>query len=84
MILKDLHKDWTIINSQYLHRRLNFDTYAKTLNCVAQIGALAEQHNHHPVFEVGWGYVEVRVWSHDVNAITQRDYRLAQAIDDLS
>lgn len=81
MTFNKLHKDWSIQEGQYLTRHHNFDSYEKALEAVAKIGALAEVHNHHPVLEVGWKYVEIRLWSHDVNAITDRDYMLAEAID---
>ncbi len=49
-----------------------------------RIGAVAEELNHHPDLKLGWGKVEVEIFTHTVNGVTEKDYTLATAIDALS
>lgn len=51
---------------------------------VAGIAEAADAMDHHPDVDLRYGYVEVRMWSHDVGGITARDVRLARAISGLA
>ncbi len=60
--------------------RTNFDGAIAFVNAVA---AVANRLDHHPDIALSWNEVTIRTWSHDVDAITERDVRLAEAIDAL-
>ena len=61
--------------------RGDFDGSVAFVNAVA---AVANRLNHHPDIALSWNRVTIRTWSHDVNAITERDVALARAIDALA
>ncbi|MDQ6687745.1 MAG: 4a-hydroxytetrahydrobiopterin dehydratase [Actinomycetota bacterium] len=67
-----------------IQREMSTDDFATALALVNRIGTLAEEANHHPDLELGWGRVGVRLCSHDVGGVTQRDVDLAQQIDALA
>lgn len=67
-----------------LVRQFKFIDFASALEFVNQIGQLAEQHNHHPDIELGWGKVVVRLTTHSQGGITTKDQQLAAAIDELT
>ncbi len=51
---------------------------------VLKIAKLADAANHHPDMLLHkWNQLSIELFSHDVNAITDRDYKLAAAIDEL-
>ena len=58
--------------------------FATGLALVQGIGELAEQVNHHPDLDLRYGYLDVRLSSHDVGGITARDIRLAEGISRLA
>jgi 4a-hydroxytetrahydrobiopterin dehydratase len=58
--------------------RKHFDGSIAFVNAVA---AVANRLDHHPEIAVSWNEVTIRTWSHDVNAITERDATLAREID---
>ena len=65
-------------------REFQFDDFRAAMafiNCVAE---LAEEHEHHPeIFNV-YGRVRLTLTTHDAgNMVTEKDYRLAAAIDAL-
>ncbi len=51
---------------------------------VTKIAEAADEANHHPDVDLRYPHVTVSLKSHDVNAITARDLRLARAISDLA
>lgn len=67
-----------------LHARFGTADFASALELVNRIGAAAEEANHHPDLGLHWGRVDVRLSSHDVGGLTQRDVRLARTISALA
>lgn len=65
-----------------LHARFRTGDFATGLKLVEAIGAAAEKANHHPDVDLTYPLVTVRLKSHDVGGITQRDVRLAREISD--
>jgi 4a-hydroxytetrahydrobiopterin dehydratase len=50
---------------------------------MTQVAELAERQNHHPDWSNSWNKVVIELTSHDAQCLTERDFRLAQAIDSL-
>lgn len=67
-----------------LHTRLPLPDYATGLRLVAAVGAAAEQADHHPDLDLRYGALRVRLLSHDVGGVTQRDVDLARRITALA
>jgi len=59
---------------------LDFEAAITLINKIAE---LADKHNHHPKIENEYALVSLSLWTHDYGGITQRDFDLAHAIDDL-
>jgi 4a-hydroxytetrahydrobiopterin dehydratase len=61
--------------------RGNFDGSIAFVNAVAKT---ANEQNHHPDITISWSEVALTLSSHDAGGITERDFRLAEAIDALA
>jgi pterin-4a-carbinolamine dehydratase/catechol 2,3-dioxygenase-like lactoylglutathione lyase family enzyme len=51
---------------------------------VARIAAIAEAEGHHPDLRVTWRGVDVSIWTHAINALSENDFVLAAKIDRLA
>ncbi|MBW0092360.1 4a-hydroxytetrahydrobiopterin dehydratase [Pseudonocardia sp. KRD-184] len=71
--------DWRPLFAE-LRARFRTADFASALELVNRIGAVAEEADHHPDLGLAWGRVDVRLSSHDVGGLTQRDVRLARVI----
>lgn len=67
-----------------LHTRFVTGDFATGLALVNAIAAAAEEANHHPDVDLRYGRVDVRLSSHDVGGVTQRDLDLATRISALA
>lgn len=69
---------------QGLSQDFVFADFAEAFAFMTRVAFLAEKHNHHPDWSNSWNKVHITLRSHDAdNAITDRDRRLAAAIDEL-
>lgn len=75
---------WRVVDEHHLEKQYTFPDFAQGLAFTNRVGALAEEQNHHPDVSLSWGKVTLVLRSHDVGAITKRDYRLAATISRLS
>ncbi len=81
--LHRLGSGWVVVDERALLKRWTFDDFAGPLAFTNRVGALAEAQDHHPDIVLGWGRVELTLTSHDSGGVTERDLRLATAIDGL-
>ena len=67
-----------------LQTRIRTKNFATGLSVVNAIGAAAEEMNHHPDLNLRYTHVDVRLTSHDEDAVTDRDIRLGRAISSIA
>ena len=66
-----------------LHRSFTFENFEMALAFVNKVGALAEKEGHHPDLELGWGYVNILVYTHKINGLHENDFILAAKISSI-
>jgi len=74
---------WQVVDQHHLARAFQFPDFRAALDFVNRVGALAEAQGHHPDLVLAWGKVEVTVWTHKINGLTESDFILAAKIDRL-
>jgi 4a-hydroxytetrahydrobiopterin dehydratase len=74
---------WRVVDRHHLEKEFRFPDFARALAFTNEAGRVAEELNHHPDILLGWGRAKVMTWSHDAGAITERDWKLAAAIEQL-
>jgi len=87
--LSDFHRlladpaQWKIIDEHHIVRSYKFPDFKSALAFVNRVGELAEQQGHHPDILLRWGKVEITLWTHAVDGLTESDFILAAKIDQL-
>jgi 4a-hydroxytetrahydrobiopterin dehydratase len=67
-----------------LQTRIRTPNFATGLSVVNAIGAAAEAVDHHPDLDLRYTHVDVRLSSHDVRGVTDRDISLARTISSIA
>ena len=81
--LKSQVPDWQVVQGHHLTRTYPFPDFRTALDFTNRVGELAEQQGHHPDLYLSWGKVEVRIWTHKIDGLTESDFILAAKIDQL-
>ncbi len=67
-----------------LYRKFQFKDFNEAFGFMSRVALIAEKQNHHPRWTNVWNTVEVWLNTHDAgNVVTDRDRKLAKAIDAL-
>jgi 4a-hydroxytetrahydrobiopterin dehydratase len=75
--------EWRIVDEHHLERRYTFKNFREALDFTNRVGELAEEEGHHPDIALGWGRVDLRIWTHTIDGLTESDFILAAKIDRL-
>jgi 4a-hydroxytetrahydrobiopterin dehydratase len=74
---------WAVVDEHHLRKSYMFPDFVQALRFVNKVGELAEEQGHHPDIFLSWGKVELKVWTHKVDGLTENDFILAAKIDQL-
>ena len=72
---------WEIVGNHHLQKNYKFPDFKSALSFVNGVGEVAESENHHPNISFTWGKVQVEIFSHKLNGLTEADFILAAKID---
>jgi 4a-hydroxytetrahydrobiopterin dehydratase len=67
-----------------IRREFRFADFLHALAFVNALGFIAENENHHPDLELGWGRCLVRFSTHDVGGLSLNDFICAAKTEALS
>jgi len=79
--LKSQVPGWDVVNEHHLHKLYKFADFKTALDFVNRAGAIAEEQGHHPDILLEWGKVEITVYTHKIDGLTESDFILAAKID---
>jgi len=74
---------WSVVNEHHLSKTFKFPDFRSALEFVNRVGELAERQGHHPDLYLAWGKVEIKIWTHKIDGLTESDFILAAKIDQL-
>lgn len=65
-----------------LARAFTAKNFQSALDCINEMGAIAERESHHPNFHLtNYRDVAVEIWTHKLGGITENDITLAKLLD---
>ncbi|MDO3721911.1 4a-hydroxytetrahydrobiopterin dehydratase [Marinobacter sp. chi1] len=76
---------WQILEAkghEKLYKEFDFKNFAQALSFINRVGALAEEENHHPDIQLGWGKATVSWWTHSIGGLHQNDFIMAARTDE--
>ncbi len=71
---------WELVDGR-LRRELRFADFSEAFGFMARCALVAEKMDHHPNWSNVYNQVSIELYSHDVDAVTERDVAFAVAVD---
>ena len=80
----DVPEGWSLEEGgKALVRTLRFKDFREAFAFLTRVAMHAEKVDHHPEFTNVWNRVDFRLTTHDTGGVTERDLKLAEAINRL-
>ena len=84
----DKIRNWNVKQKKegyyFLSKEFKFDNFVNSLSFINKVSEIAENENHHPDLEFGWGYARITIFTHAINGLAESDFILAAKIDEIS
>ena len=81
----DVPDGWTLEDGgKALVRTVKFADFSEAFGFLSRVALYAEKADHHPELTNVWNRVDFRLTSHDAGGVTERDIKLARAINRLA
>ena len=85
--LEEIHQklgnNWEVVQSHHLTKSWTFPDFVQALAFTNQLGALAEEQGHHPDILLKWGEVQITMYTHKIDGLTESDFIMAAKIDEI-
>lgn len=78
------HSEWAV-NKKHteISRIFPFPSFIAALAFAAKITVYAEIMQHHPIIEISYGKLKVKITTDEAKGLTNKDFQLAKEIDAL-
>ena len=80
---RELGNDWKVVDEHHLTKTYRFPDFKQALEHTNRLGELAEEVGHHPEITLGWGRVEVELYTHKIDGLAEADFVWAAKADRL-
>ena len=80
-LISHIHDGWSVVDGHHLEREWSFPDFVSALVFTNSAGPICEEQGHHADFELGWGRVKAKIWTHKINGLTESDFVLAAKFD---
>ena len=83
-------KDWMKklpeweLEKKHIERLFEFDEFAQAIDFVNSVADIAEEEEHHPEMDIRYNKVRVQLSTHSEGGLTDRDFEVAEKIDNLA
>jgi 4a-hydroxytetrahydrobiopterin dehydratase len=80
-LLQEL-REWRL-EGERLRKLFKFKNFVKAIEFINQMAHVAEAEGHHPDFCVHYREVDVTIWTHAIDGLSENDFILAAKLDAL-
>ena len=78
-----LKEGWELVNEHHLEKTYLFPDFKTALEFTVKLGELSEAEGHHPDIHLSYGKVNVKIWTHKIDGLSESDFILACKCDPL-
>jgi 4a-hydroxytetrahydrobiopterin dehydratase len=81
-LLGRLNAGWKVVDEHHLQKAYSFKNFQEAFEFTIKVGTLAEAQGHHPDIYLAWGKVELTIWTHKIDGLTESDFIFAAKADE--
>jgi 4a-hydroxytetrahydrobiopterin dehydratase len=81
-LLNQLNNGWKVIDEHHLKKEYSFKNFREAFEFTIKVGRLAEDQGHHPDLYLAWGKVDLTIWTHKIDGLTESDFIFAAKADE--
>lgn len=76
--------DWSLVDAPKITRSYSFADFVTAIDFVNSVAEVAEDEGHHPNLSIDYNTVDVTIWTHAIDGLSENDFILAAKIDEIA
>ena len=68
-------------DSHFLEKKFKFNNFLDSQRFINFVSEISENEGHHPDISFGWGYANIKIYTHAIKGLAENDFILAAKID---
>jgi 4a-hydroxytetrahydrobiopterin dehydratase len=76
-------RGWSLADDR-IWKTFRFNDFAEAVRFLDGVVPRADEQNHHPDVSIHWNELTLTLWTHASGGLTERDFRLAETIDEMT
>ena len=81
-LAKKISAKWIVThNSTRLFMSVKTKDFHDSMLIAQKIGLMADEQWHHPELTIGFGHLDIEVWTHKINGLVESDFIFASKVD---
>ena len=81
--LSQVSNTWQL-NENKIIGNFKFRNFALAMEFVNKVADIAEKENHHPDIKINYNKVELELFTHAINGLSENDFILAAKVDNIN
>src|SRR3989338_6203590 len=77
------HVDGWEVEDAILSKQFDFVDFREAMGFVNKVAEVAESEGHHPDIQIHYSQVNIELWTHSINGLSENDFIIAAKIDGL-
>ena len=79
---REIDQSWQLNDQKNrLKRSLKFNNFSDAMSVANEIGKMADDQWHHPELTLGFGHLEIEVWTHKIDGLVESDFIFCSKCD---
>lgn len=74
---------WQLDDAKRINKSYSLKNFKGALEFINKVGQLTEEMNHHPDIFLSYGKISIQLQTHEVANLTEKDFDLAERIDQI-
>lgn len=71
------------LKDEHLYKKFKFKNFVEAMKFINKVAEIAENEGHHPDFSVHYNKVEIELFTHAINGLSENDFIVAAKIDNI-
>ena len=81
---RKISADWEVTHGhRRILRKIKTKNFEDSMKLAQKIGVMADDQWHHPELTVGFGHLDIEVWTHKINGLVESDFIFASKVDQI-
>jgi 4a-hydroxytetrahydrobiopterin dehydratase len=83
-LLLEIHPDWKLTHEgTRIIRSVKLKEMAQPMRIATLIAKMADEQWHHPELHIGFGHLDIEIWTHKIDALVESDFIFAAKVDEI-